>query len=757
MACSTTDESTTSHRNSAAPLSTDAQLTLEAIYGEDAYKAEKPGQIKWLSDNSGYTMLETPAGYNDSSDNDDEPSALREIVFYDPASGERRVLVGIASLTPGDAEDPLIVDDYAWSDDQSKLLIYTNSKKVWRVKSRGDYWVLDLESQQLMQLGGDAQPSSLQFAKFSPDGTQVAYVKEADIFVESLDTQKITRLTERAGEHILNGIMSWAYEEEFSIRDGFRWSPDGQRIAYWQFDTSGVRNFSLINNTDELYPKVTEVPYPKVGETISAAKVGTVSVEGGKTIWAELPGDPRQMYVPRMDWSLRSDQIIIQHVTRRQDRNTVFYADVSDGEVTQVFVEQAPNYLFDVEDVHWLKQSGDFLWLSEKDGWWHIYRASGDGKTLIDLTPGEFDITDVAHVDESAGWVYFIASPEAMETRYLFRSRLDGSGDMQKLTPAEFAGTNSYEVSEDGRWAVHTHQSFSQPPQYRLVSLPEHREVRVLEDNAELLAKLAKLDLPEHEFFRVEARDGLPLDGYLIRPSQFDASKQYPIVFYVYSEVAGQTVRNAWSGKRHLWHLYMAQQGYLVASVDSRGARAPRGRDWRQSVYGGIGLLASRDQSDALTAMTQRWSYIDKEKVGIWGHSGGGSMTLNMLFRYPKQYKAGVSQAPVTDQRLYDAIYQERYSGLLDEYADAYVESSPITHAKNLEGELLLVHGTGDDNVHYQSSERLINELVRLNKPFRFMAYPNRTHAVVDSEGEGTELHLNTMRARFFDEHLKAQ
>ncbi|MDP5070257.1 MAG: S9 family peptidase, partial [Congregibacter sp.] len=694
-----------------------SELTLEAIFTDEAYKAEKPGQLRWLSDKRGYTVLETPPDYvagdpSVDADAKDKAPEPKDIVLYDPASGERQVLVSAKSLTPPGADKPLEVDDYHWSDDHSRLLIYTNSKKVWRVKSRGDYWVLDLQNEALIQLGGDAAPSTLQFAKFSPDASRVAYVREANIFVEDLATQKVTQITERENEDIINGIMSWAYEEEFSIRDGFRWSPDGTRIAYWQFDTSGVRNFTLINNTDALYPTLTDIPYPKVGETISAAKVGTVAATGGLTAWADLPGDPRQMYVPRMDWATTSDKISVQHLNRRQDRNSVFYADARSGETSPVFVEQAPHYLFDVEDVHWLKQSGDFLWQSERDGWWHVYRATGDGRRFIDLTPGDFDVSSVSHVDEASGWLYFIASPEAMETRYLFRARLDGSGEMQKLTPAEFPGTNSYQISDDGLWAVHTHESFMQPPQYRLVSLPEHREVKILEDNADLIAKLAALNLGEHEFFRVQAQDGLPLDGYLIKPPQFDANRQYPIVFYVYSEVAGQTVRDAWSDKRHLWHLYMAQQGYLIASVDSRGSRAPRGRDWRQSVYGGIGVLASRDQSDALSAMIKRWSFIDKDNVGIWGHSGGGSMTLNMLFRYPDQYKAGVSQAPVTDQRLYDAIYQERYSGLLEEYADAYVESSPITHAENLQGELLLVHGTGDDNVHYQSSERLINELV---------------------------------------------
>lgn len=756
VACSNINDSTASSQ--AAPANT-GQLSLASIFTEDAYKAERPGRLQWLSDSSGYTMLETPQDYQASATDDDAENTPepKDIVFYEPATGQRSVLVAADLLRPADADHPLQVDDYSWSDDHVKLLIYTNSKKVWRVKSRGDYWVLDLDSKQLVQLGGDAAPSTLQFAKFSPDGTQVAYVREANLYVEDLESQKITPLSERAGDHIINGIMSWAYEEEFSIRDGFRWSPDGKHIAYWQFDTSKVRNFSLINNTDELYPTVTEVPYPKVGETISAAKVGTVRTSGGATVWAELPGDPRQMYVPRMDWAPSSDKLIVQQLNRRQDINAVFYADAKTGAITPVFTEQAPHYLFDVQDVHWLKDSGDFLWQSDRDGWWHVYRASADGKTSIDLTAGDFDVTAVTHVDEGNGWIYFSASPEAMETRYLFRARLDGSGTMEKLTPESYAGTNSYQISEDGAWAVHTHHSFIQAPKYSLISLPDHREVTMLEDNAALNAKLATLDLGEHTFFRVAARDDLPLDGYLIKPPQFDSRKQYPIIFYVYSEVAGQTVRDAWSGKRQLWHLYMAQQGYLVASVDSRGSRAPRGRDWRQSVYGAIGVVASRDQSDALTAMTERWSFIDKNKVGIWGHSGGGSMTLNMLFRYPKQYAAGVSQAPVTDQRLYDAIYQERYSGLLEEYADAYIESSPITHAKNLEGELLLVHGTGDDNVHYQGSERLINELVRLNKPFRFMAYPNRTHSVVDSEGEGTELHLNTLRARFFDEHLRKE
>lgn len=742
-----------------APVAEPA-LTLEDIFDAKAYAPEEPGKIKWLADGSGYTTLETNEAFEDVDPEKDEDGeeikSPEDIVFYDPETLERSILISIDQLTPEGADRALVVDDYSWSEGREKLLVYTNSKKVWREKSRGDYWVLDVGSGVLFQLGGDAaEPSTLMFAKFSEDGARVAYVRENNIYVQDLEDREIEQLTTDASDSIINGVMSWAYEEEFQIRDGFRWSPDGQRIAYWQFDTSGVRDFLLINNTDELYPTTTRIPYPKVGETISAARVGVISLGSGETVWAKLPGDPRQTYVPRMDWANNSSQIIVQHLNRKQDTNSVYYADARTGDVERVFVEEELHYIEDVVDVTWLHEADEFAWQSERNGWRHIYRISRNGESAVDLTPGDFDIIEVSHVDEATGWIYFIASPEQMEKRYLYRTRLDGSGQMEKVTPDEFAGTNSYQISDDARWAIHTYSSFMQPPQYRLVSLPEHGVKHVLEDNQDLIEKLAAFEFGDHEFFQVEARDGLVLDGFIMRPPNFDPNRSYPIVNYVYGEVAGQTVRDNWGGSRHLWHLFMTQRGFVVASVDNRGTRAPRGREWRKSVYGAIGVLASRDQSDSLMAMAERWPFIDDGRVGIWGHSGGGSMTLNMLFRYPGQYHAGIARAPVADQLLYDAIYQERYSGLLEEYAESYREASPITHAKNLQDKLLLIHGTGDDNVHYQASERLINELVKHNKQFDFMSYPNRSHRI--SEGEGTELHMYTMMTEFFEEHLQVE
>ena len=733
-------------------------LTLEAIFKDHSYDPIEPGQIRWLEDGSGYTALETVKEYADVDPERDEEGEIikwpEDIIFYDPETLDRRILISAGQLTPKNTENALTVDDYLWSEDRSKLLIYTNSVKVWRTKSRGDYWILDVAGGDLWQLGGsEAAESTLQFAKFPSDATRVAYVRENNIYVQDLESRNIRQLTTDASETVINGLFDWVYEEEFHAKDGFRWSPDGKKIAYWQLDTSAAQDFMMINNTDGLYPEVTRFPYPKVGEENSAARVGVVSLESVQTVWAKLPGVARDMYIPRMDWANGSSHILVQHLNRKQDTNHVYAMAADSGELTTVLIEQETEFLEVYDDVTWLEEANAFAWISERSGWRHILRVSADGKTIVDLTPGEFDITEMVAIDEPGGWLYFIASPENITQRYLYRSRLDGSGDMQRVTPQEYSGVNSYQVSKQARWAIHTHSSFNRPPQTRLVSLPEHATRQVVEDNQKLIDKLSSIHWGDYEFFQVKARDGLVLDGFIMRPPGYDANKKYPIINYVYGEPWGQTAQDNWSGSRHVWHMLMTQRGFIVATVDNRGTRAPRGRAWRRSLYGAVGLLGSRDQSDALTAMCERWSYIDSNHVGVWGHSGGGSMTLNMMFRYPKQYHVGISRAPVPDQRLYDSIYQERYSGLLEDHEDGYREGSPINFASQLEGKLLLIHGTGDDNVHYQGSERLINELVKHNKQFSFMAYPNRSHSL--KEDEGTQLHLHTLMTDYFEAHLK--
>ena len=743
-----------------APPDENVVLTNEAIFSDWKYHAKRPGTVRWVDEGAAYTALETAPGFEDvvleKDDYGDDIKLYEEIVSYDPATQERTVLITLDQLTPKGSDKALVVDDYQWSDDQTRLLIKTNAEYVWRQKSRGDYWVLELDSGELWQLGGDKTSlSRMMFGKFSPDAMHFAWVWKDNIYVQDLTSREVKALTSDASATVINGLFDWAYEEEFGILDGFKWSPDSQLIAYWQLDTHAARDFYLINNTDTLYPVVTAIPYPKVGEENSAARIGVVPIDTGETVWVTLPGVPKDMYVPRMDWADNSEQVLIQQLNRKQDTNRFFYADARSGEITNFMTEREETYIEDLIDPDWLENSEEFIWQSERSGWRHIYKVSRDGKTITDLTPGEFDVVELISVDEENGWLYFIASPDNVAQRYLHRSKLDGSGQMEQVTPPELSGSNSYQVSADSRWAIHTHSSFMQPPVYSLVSLPDHKVHDVLEDNSELATKIKALEIVAPEFFSVNARDGLRLDGYLLRPKNFDPKARYPIINYVYGEPWGQTVRDEWGGARNMWHMLMTQHGFLVASVDNRGTNAPRGRDWRRSVYGGIGILSSRDQSDSLKEICQRWNYVDCERVGMWGHSGGGSMTLNMMFRYPQQYDVGVSIAPVPDQRLYDTIYQERYSGLLSEYEEGYQQGSPINFASQLEGKLLIVHGTGDDNVHYQGTERLINELVKHNRQFDLMSYPNRRHGVV--EGEGTSLHLHTMKTDYFIEHLQGQ
>jgi len=732
-------------------------LTLEQIYKDGEFRSQWIGRIRWLSDGSGYTAVEK-SSFKMKNKKGEMKSAGRDIVQYDPKTNNRTVLISAEQLIPEGAEKPLSIHNYIWSKDRSQVLIFTNSKKVWRSNSRGDYYVLDLKptsekKAKLTKVGGnDYQDSRIMFAKFSPDATKVAYVYLDNIYVQDLSSKKVTQLTFDASKSKINGLFDWVYEEEFSIRDGFRWSPDGSKIAYWQLDTSGSKDFHMINNTDTLYPTLTTFPYPKVGEKNAAAKIGMVALNTQKTVWANFKGDAHEMYIPRMSWADNNDEIIVQRMNRKQDTNKVYLVSAKNGSLNHIYTEKEETFIEWVYDVTWIDNGKSFLWISEQNDWRHIYKISRDGRSVVDLTPGAFDITSIKSIDEKAGWVYFIASPNDVAQRYLFRAPLSGNGQKERVTPAEFVGTNSYYMDDKGQWAIHTHSSFDVPSTKRLVSLKSHKTERVLTDNKELKAKLAKLELGKTEFFQVKAHDGVLLDGYITKPADFDPSKKYPIIYYVYGEPAGQTVKDSWRGSSYLWDQLLTQKGFLVASIDNRGTKAPKGRAWRKSIYAKAGVVPSRDQSDAVKEMVKKFPFIDASRVGIWGHSGGGTSTLNALFRYPEQYKVGIANAPVPDLRLYDTIYQERYSGLLDDNKEAYEKSIAINYAKNLKGKLLLVHGTGDDNVHYQGSERLINELIKHNKQFDFMSYPNRSHGLW--EGKGTTLHLKTMMTEYFLNNL---
>jgi len=404
--------------------------------------------------------------------------------------------------------------------------------------------------------------------------------------------------------------------------------------------------------------------------------------------------------------------------------------------------------------VRWLGGNREFLWESEKDGWRHVYRAARNGTGERPVTRFDGDVIRVEGVDEKGGLLYFLASPDSGIGRALYRAPLDGSGPVVRVTPADASGVHAYDLSPDGRFAIHTASTFDRPPTVDLVSLPDHKRVRTLADGAELGAKAAPLLASKSEFFRLPIGDGVALDGWLIKPPEFDPSRKYPLLVHVYGEPAGQTVLDQWGGDRGLFHRALAAQGYLVASFDNRGTPAPRGAAWRKIVYGAVGDLSSKDQAAAVKALAAARPYVDATRVAIWGWSGGGSSTLNAMFRFPDVYRVGISVAPVPDQKLYDSIYQERYMGLPQDNADGYRLGSPINFAEGLKGRLLIVHGSGDDNVHYQGTEKLVNRLIELGKTFDLMVYPNRTHAI--NEGKGTSLHLHRLIARYLLTNLPA-
>jgi len=714
-------------------------LTVDRIIGSSEFDGEWFGTPRWLDDST-YTMLEPAKA----------PATGRDIVRYDAASGRRTILFPSTALIPTGATKPLPVESFSISPDGKLVLLYTNSRKVWRQNTRGDYWVLDRASGRLRQLGAKMPASTLMFAKFSPDSRRVAYVSQNNLYVEDLASGGITPLTSDGSRTIINGTFDWVYEEELDLRDGFRWSPDSRKIAYWQLDASGVRDYPLINDTDSIYSYVKPVQYPKAGEQNSAARVGVVSADGGPTQWIAVPGDPRNNYIARMEWAANSNEIVLQHLNRLQNTNDVMLADVRTGAARTILTERDSAWVDVGDEMRWLDGGAAFTWSSERDGWRHLYQIPRAGGARRLVTPGAFDAAIVA-IDTTSGWVYYSASPDNPIQSYLYRSPLRGPARAERITPPNVPGRHYYTISPGGRWAFHTWSSFGVPWKAELVRLPSHQRVRLLMDNAELRARVAALKHGQSRFFKVTVGGNTSVDGWMMLPPNFDSTKKYPVLFEVYGEPAGSTVLDEWGGSGYLWDMLLTQHGYIVMSVDNRGTATPRGRAWRKIVYGEVGVTAVADQTVAAKTIG-RMSFVDSTRMGVWGWSGGGSTTLGLLFTSPDVYRMGMAVAPVSDKRYYDTIYQERYMGLPATNVEGYRRASALPFAKNLKADLLIVHGSGDDNVHYQNTEAVVNALVAANKPFTMMVYPNRTHCIC--EGENTTLHLFTMLTRYVDEHL---
>lgn len=718
------------------------ETQLERIFSKKEYEPRTFGPAHWIAGGAAYTTVEPSTA----------PPGAQDVVRYETGTGKRRVVVPASLLVPGAGRPPLGIEEYTWSKDENRLLVFTNARKVWRRKTRGDYWVLDLKTRRLRKLGGDAPEASLMFAKLSPDGLRAAYVRGGDLYVEDVDTGLLVRLTQDGSETVVNGTSDWVYEEEFDLRDGFRWSADGRDIAFWRFDSSGVGLVPLVNNTDATYPTVTWLRYPKAGTPNSKVQVGVVAAAGGAPRFIDIPGGPDH-YLPRMEWTVGAPgELVIQRLDRPQNTIEVWTADARTGAARKLHGEDDAAWIDVVDDWRFIAGGRDLLWSSERDGWRRLWAVPREAAPPRLLTPGAVDVMSVVGLDTS-GAAYVVAAPEDATSRYLYRSRLDGYSALERVTPAGQPGTHAYVLAPDGRHAFHTWSTLDRPPVTSLVKLPSHQVVRVLEPNRAVTAALAP-HLGSVEIFQVDVGDGARLDGWMLKPPGFDPAKRYPLLLHVYGDPGGVAAVNGWRGARGLFHHALAEAGYVVACVDNRGTPAPRGREWRKLAYRQVGILAARDQAAAVRRLLADRSYLDPERVGVWGWSGGGAATLHLMFRSPDLFKVGLAVAPLVDLTLYDTVYQERYTGLPQENPDAYRDGSALHVAEGLTGKLLLVHGTGDDNVHIQGTERLLNRLVELGKSFDFMEYPNRSHSI--SEGEGTSLHVHALLARYLTTHLPA-
>ncbi len=506
------------------------ELTLEDIYKTRKYSQRGVASMRWMKDNISYSTLEP-----------NREVGGRDIVRYDVKSGQRSVVVAASALMhEGKAVQ---IHDYIWSDDNAKMLVYTNSRRVWRDNTRGDYWVLDLKSGDFRQLGKGLDPSRMMFAKFSPAADKVAYVYYNNIYVEDLATGERTQLTFDGSDEIINGNFDWVYEEELGIQDGFRWSPDGKTIAYWHSDTKGTGVFYIINNVDSIYSSVTPFPYPKAGTQNSAVKVGVVDVATAQSRWFDVPGDPRNHYIARMDFIPNSNEVMIQQLNRLQNTNKVFVGDAATMELRNIYTDTDEAFLNVHDNIVWLENEKYFTWTSEKDGWRHLYKVSRDGKSESLITKGDFDVMSISCIDPKGGYVYYMASPYSAIDRYLYRSRLDGKGEAERVTPEGEAGYHGYNISGNAQYALHTFQNATTPTVYEMISIKKHQTIKVMQDNKALKERYDSLGLNPKEFFRVDIGEAV-LDGWMIKPKNFDPSQKYPVIFHIYGEPASSTVLN---------------------------------------------------------------------------------------------------------------------------------------------------------------------------------------------------------------------
>ena len=699
-------------------------LSIDAIFGRGAFAGQPMPEIAWLRDgNSWITTRPNAAGGDD-------------IVRVEAASGNTTVLIDAASLVDPDGK-PWRIDAISLSTDGKRALVFHNTVRVWRTNTKGVYSLVDFTTKKVSPVSTRA---GLQmFAKLSPDGARAAFVRDNNLFVVDLATGEERAVTRDGSDVIINGTSDWVYEEELGLRDGFSWSPDGTRIAFYRFDQSPEPQYPLLDQS-EVHAKTTLIRYPQPGDANAKVKIGVADIASGHIEWMLTDAD--SAYLATMAW-LDKDSLAIQQLDRRQNRIDLLFASAATGGVRRVLVEGSDAWVEVDHGAPYMIDGGKmFLWPSEQSGWRRYYLYQRDGTPVRAITRDSVDAQGIAGITKSGDVLVTEASPSALE-RQVYAYRIGHPKDRTRVTTE--AGTHTVSLSPDGAFLVDAHAAAALPRAVVLRAYPSLKTVRDLAPNTELRARMAKL-MKRPAFIRIPMPDGEQLNAFRIVAPDFDSTKPHPVLIYVYGGPNSQMVVDNFTGSRELWHHFLANKGYVVLSVDNRGTGA-RGAKFRHAVYKRLGQLESRDQIDAARWIgRQRWA--DSTRIALWGWSGGGYLTALATSRGGSVYKSGIVVAPVIDFRLYDDIWTERYLLTPAENPDGYKKGSVLTYTNGLTARLLLVHGTSDDNVHPQNIFWLANALQAQGTQFEMMMYPGRTHSI---SGGNTQVHLYQMMTDYLD------
>lgn len=709
---------------------TDDQISLEELWLSGLYFPDYPNSFRWMQDDQYYSELDAGKGivrYN--IEDEDESEMIVDFSDFD--------LKGISADAIG---------EYEFGTDENFLVLQADFESIYRHSSVSSVLAVDRAAKKVILL---AEGQKVSHPTFSPDGKKLAYVFENNLYVMDFQTGQTSQVTtDGAKNAIINGMADWVYEEEFSYSKAFWWSPDGAHLAFVRFDESAVPEFTM-SMFGDLYPENRTFKYPKAGEKNSDISVHIYQTSTGDTKQADI-GPDKDVYVPRLQW-ISDAELGIMRLNRLQNEVTILGVNPSDGSSRTILQETSDVYI-EIADLHWdfekwhfLKESTDFLWISEESGFYHIYRYTREGELVKDLTPWDFEVTNIVSMDEAGDKIYFQSTEEGSTERQLYS--MNFKGKKKKRITME-PGVHSISFSSNGSYFVDSYSNATDPGRTVLKNA-DGQSIRELVSNDRLRETMDGLDISDIELMTITTEDDVELNSYIIRPSDFDEGKEYPVLMFCYGGPGNQEVLNNWQGINYLWFQMLAQKGYIVFCVDNRGSGG-KGREFRTATYPNLGHLETIDQV-AAAKWLQGQSWVDGDRIGIWGWSYGGYLTSLCMTKGEGLFKMGIAVAPVTNWRFYDTIYTERYLKTPQLNPEGYDENSPINFAKDLEGAFLLVHGTGDDNVHFQNSMEMVTALVNANKQFDSFFYPNRNHGIY---GGYTRYHLFTKMTKFVLDNL---